>query len=176
MRKKSKASLIALCGVLAALALVCLFLGGSIPAASISCPVLASLVLIPVYLEWGWKWGMIWYAAVGILGLLIAPMKECAILFVAFGYYPLLRKPLGRLPFSKLFKLLYFNAVLILAYGMMLFVFSMPELKAEFADMGRWMLVVMAVLANISFFLYDILVSRVEVFYLVRMKPKLRFV
>lgn len=175
MRRKTKASAVALCGVLAALALVCLFLGGAIPAASMACPVLASLVLIPVALECGWKWGLIWYGAVSILGLILAPMKESAVLFVAFGTYPMLRKPLGRLPFSRVWKQLYFNIVLFAAYGLMLFVFPMPELRGEFAEMGKWMLIALVVLGNICFVIYDILVGRMEVVYFSRIRPKLRF-
>ena len=64
MRRKSKAPVIALCGVLAALAVALMFLGGTVAFAVIACPVLASLVLIPVYCECGWKWGLLWYAAV----------------------------------------------------------------------------------------------------------------
>ena len=56
MRNRSKASVLALCGVLAALAVALMFLGGVIPFAAIACPVLASLVLIPVYAETGKKW------------------------------------------------------------------------------------------------------------------------
>ena len=174
MSKKTKASVIALCGILGALALVCLFMGGAIPAASMACPVLASLVLIPVYLECGGKWGAIWYIAVGVLGLLLAPMKECGVLFVAFGAYPMLRKPLGRLPLNKIWKLVYFNIVLACAYGIMLFIFPIPELQEEFRDVGKWMLVAMILIANVSFVIYDILVGRLEVFYCVRIRPKLR--
>ena len=64
MRKRGAAARMALCGVLAALAVALMFLGGTVPFASIACPVLASLVLIPVYCECGWKWGLLWYAAV----------------------------------------------------------------------------------------------------------------
>ena len=175
MRKRSKAFLTAFSGVLAALALVCLFLGSTIPAASLSCPILASLVLIPVYLECGHKWGWVWYGAVGILGLLLAPMKECAVLFLAFGTYPMLRKPLGRLPINKLWKQLYFNAVLFAAYSLMLFVFPRPELQGEFAEMGKWMLWGLILLGNLCFVLYDLLVGRAEILYCVRIRPKLRF-
>ena len=97
MRRKSKAPVIALCGVLAALAVALMFLGGTVAFAVIACPVLASLVLIPVYCECGWKWGLLWYAAVSALGLLLAPEKEAAILFVFFGYYPMLKKFFGRI-------------------------------------------------------------------------------
>lgn len=175
MRRKTKASTMALCGVLAAVALVCLFLGGAVAVASVACPVLASLILIPVALECGWKWGLVWYVAVSILGLLLAPMKESAVLFIAFGTYPMLRKPLGRLPLRRVWKQLYFNGVLFVAYWIMLFVFPIPELKGEFAELGKWMLIAMAVMANICFVVYDILIGRIEVIYFSRIRPKLRF-
>ena len=175
MRRKTKASAIALCGVLAALALVCLFFGGAIAVASVACPVLASLILIPVSLECGWKWGLVWYGAVCILGLLLAPMKESAVLFVAFGTYPMLRKPMGRLPLPRVWKQVYFNFVLFATYGIMLFVFPIPELQGEFAQISKWMMVALVCMANICFVVYDILVGRIEVVYFSRIRPKLRF-
>ena len=148
MGKGRKASVIALCGVLGALALMCLFMGGAVPVASLSCPMLASLILIPVYMECGAKWGFLWYVAVGILGLILVPTKECAGIF---------------------------NLVLVLAYGVMLFVFPIPELRDEFKDTAQWMLGAMVLLANFCFVLYDILIGRIEVFYCVRIRPKFRF-
>ena len=74
-----------------------------------------------------------------------------------------------------MWKLLYFNAVLFGAYAVMLFVFPIPQLRGEFAEIGKWMLGAMVVLANISFLVYDILIGRLEVIYIVRLKPKLRF-
>ncbi len=173
MRRKTKASVIALCGVLAALAVGTLFLGGAIPFASISCPVLASLVLIPVYLETDRRWGCLWYVAVSLLGLILSPMKEGAILFVCFGAYPMLRKIFGRLPFSVLIKQLYFNAVVIAAYGLMLYVLQMQELVEEFGQMGKWMLGLMLLLGNVSFYVYDLLIGRLEVLYCVKIRSKL---
>ena len=113
MRKRGAAARMALCGVLAALAVALMFLGGTVPFASIACPVLASLVLIPVYCECGWKWGLLWYAAVAALAALLAPEKEAAVLFVFFGYYPMLRKLIGRLRVRAAawaVKLVYVNA------------------------------------------------------------------
>ena len=177
MRNKSKASILALCGVLAALAVALMFLGGVIPFAAIACPVLASLVLIPVYAETGRKWSLLWYAAVTILGLLLAPDKEAAILFAFFGYYPMLKKLFGQLPaawLKWLVKLAYVNAAVFAAYSLMIFVFRMDAVSAEFAQMERYLLVVLLLLANLSFILYDILIGRLEIIYHVRIRPKLK--
>ena len=178
MNKKAKASVLSLCGVLAALAVALMFLGGTIAFASIACPVLASLVLIPVYCECGWKWGLVWYGAVAILSLLLAPEKESAILFVFFGYYPMLRTFFGRLcgakPLKWLVKLLYVNLALCAAYGLMIFIFRMPAVSAEFREYEKWMLAVLLALANLTFVVYDILIGRLEIFYFVKLRPKLK--
>jgi len=178
MNKKTKASVLALCGVLAALAVGLMFLGGTVAFASIACPVMASLVLIPVYCECGWKWGLVWYGAVSILSLLLAPEKESAILFVFFGYYPMLKTFFGRLHGGKflkwLVKLLYVNAALCAAYGLMIFVFRMSAVSAEFREYGKWMLAALVALANLTFVVYDILIGRLEIFYFVKLRPKLK--
>ena len=177
MRNRSKASVLALCGILAALAVALMFLGGVIPFAAIACPVLASLVLIPVYAETGKKWSLLWYAAVAILGLLLAPDKEAAILFAFFGYYPMLKKLFSRLPtawLKWLVKFAYVNAAIFAAYSLMIFVFRMDAVSAEFAQMERYLLIVLLLLSNLSFLLYDILIDRLEILYHVRIRPKLK--
>ena len=176
MRKRGAAARMALCGVLAALAVALMFLGGTVPFASIACPVLASLVLIPVYCECGWKWGLLWYAAVAALAALLAPEKEAAVLFVFFGYYPMLRKLIGRLRVRAaawVVKLVYVNAAVFAAYGLMLYVFHLTAVMEDFAGMGKAMLAVLLVLANVTFVIYDVLIARLEIYYHVRLRPKL---
>lgn len=174
MKRKTKT--IALCGVLAALATALLFLGGTLPFAAIACPVLASLVLIPVYAETGWKWGLVWYLTVAILGLLLAPEKEAAILFAFFGCYPILRKWVGRLRSKVLqwaLKLLYVNLAVLAAYALMIFVFRMEAIAQEYAQMQLYLLIALLLLANLSFVIYDLLIGRLEIYYHVRLRPKL---
>lgn len=177
MKSKTPPSVVALCGVLAALAVAMMFLGGVIPFAALTAPVLASLVLIPVYAETGKKWSVLWYAAVALLGLLLAPDKEAAILFVFFGYYPMLKKYFSRIrpPFLKwLVKMLYLNAAVLAAYSLMIFVFRMDAVSRDFAEMERCFLIAFLLLANISFVLYDFLIDRLEIVYHARLRPKLK--
>lgn len=177
MKRSKHTALLALCGVLAALAVALMFLGGAVPFASIACPVLASLVLLPVYTECGAKWGLLWYAAVTALSALIAPEKESAVLFAFFGYYPMLKKLFGhcrKRPLVWLCKLAYLNLAVCAAYALMLFVFRIGTVVADFQTVERWMLAAMLVLANITFVLYDVMLDRLEVFYHVRLRPKLK--
>ena len=163
-----------LSAVLAALALAPMFFSGVLPFASFACPVLASLVLIPVYAECGRKWSLIWYMAVGLLSLFVAPMKESAILFCFFGYYPMLRKYINRLPLRLVWKLAYCNLMALSAYGLMIYILQLQEVMADFADLGKWMLAGMLLLANITFVAYDELIGRLYIIYHVRLRPKLK--
>ena len=172
MKRSTKS--MALSAMLAALALALMFLSGVVPFAAIACPVLASLALIPVYTECGGKWGMLWYASVAILAVFTAPLKESAILFLCFGYYPMLRKYMNRLPLRLVWKLLYCNIVVALAYGAMIYALQLQEVVADFADLGKWMLVVLILLANVSFVVYDELIGRLQIVYHVRLRPKLK--
>ena len=177
MRRKSKAPVIALCGVLAALAVALMFLGGTVAFAAIACPVLASLVLIPVYAENGAKWGFLWYVTTALLGVLLTPDKETAVLFVFFGYYPMLKRFLERLPgrtLTWIAKLVYINTAVCAAYGLMIWVFQMEAVAAEFAETQTWMLIALLLLANLTFVLYDLLIVRLEVYYHARLRPKLK--
>ena len=84
MRRKSRR--MALCGIMVALAIVIMLMGGVIPLATFCCPVLASLTLIPVLMESGKKWTLMAYAATAALGLMLSPDKESALLFAFLGY------------------------------------------------------------------------------------------
>ncbi len=177
MRRRKKTAVLALCGVLAGLAAAVMFLGGVLPFASIACPILASLVLLPVYSETGFRWGFVWYLAVALLALFVAPDKEAAMLFAVFGVYPILHKLFGRLPFKPLrwlAKLLYLNAGVVAAYCLMIFVFQLQNVTEEFAEMKLFMFGALLLMANISFLLYDLLLDRLEIFYHVRLRPKLK--
>ena len=177
MRRNKRTTVLALCGVLAALAVALLFLGGTLPFAAIACPVLASLVLIPVYAENGAKWGFLWYLTTALLGVLLTPDKETAVLFVFFGCYPMLKRFLERLPGRALTwtsKLVYINAAVCAAYGLMIWVFQMEAVAAEFAETQTWMLILLLLMANVTFVLYDLLIVRLEVYYHARLRLKLK--
>ena len=112
-----------------------------------------------------------------LLSLLLAPEKESAILFIAFGYYPMLKRPIGHLRsrvIKWIVKLVYVNAVLCAAYGLMIFVFRMASVSAEFREYTSIMLAVLIALANLTFVIYDFLIDRLEILYCVKLRPKLK--
>ena len=85
---------LALASVLGALAVLFLFLGGVLPLALYACPLLASVCLLPVREECRASYQWCCFFAAAILGLLLGPDKESALLFCFLGYYPLLQPSL----------------------------------------------------------------------------------
>lgn len=145
----------ALGGVMAALAVVVMCMGGLIPIATFICPMVCMLLLVVVIARCGNRVSWAWYGAVSILSLLLGPDKEAAAVFVFLGYYPILKPKMDRLPLRWLWKLIFFNVVILLMYWLLLNVFGMAELVDEFAEMGTILTVVTLLMGNVTFFMLD---------------------
>ncbi len=145
----------ALGGVMAALAVVVMSLGGLIPVATFVCPMVCMLLLVAVISRCGNRVAWAWYGTVAILSLLLGPDKEAAAVFVFLGYYPILKPKMDALPLKWLWKLLYFNAAILLMYWLLLNLFGMAEILAEFEEMGTVLTLVTLVMGNVTFFMLD---------------------
>ena len=168
---------IALCGVLAALAVSLLFLGGLFPLATYTAPALAGVLLWPIRLEYNLRTGLLSWAVVSVLGLLLVPDLEMDLIFVfLLGYYPMVKQSFDRIR-NKLFrwvvKLFWFNLAVVMMYGLLLFVFPIGEIVAEFAAYSRWFLAALLIAANLAFVLYDICLARFRLIYYYRLRPLL---
>ena len=153
---------IALGGMLAATALVIMCLGGLIPLATFVCPAFCILIMQLVLRFTTRRIGIAWYMAVSILCALLAPDKEAAAVFVCLGYYPILKPFFEKWSMSILWKLLFFNAVILLMYSVLIHLFGMTYLQSEYTEMGMAMLAVLLVLGNVTFLLLDRLLTRFD--------------
>ena len=145
----------ALGGVLAALAVIIMNMGGLIPVATYVCPMLGMVLLQVVLKTCGRRYAWAWYGAVAVLGLLMSPDKEAAAVFVFLGYYPILKPKLDKRKGKWLWKVLLFNSVILVMYWLLMHLFGMAQLAAEFEEMGVIMTVVTLILGNVTFFLLD---------------------
>ena len=145
----------ALGGVLGALAVVIMCLGTLIPVGTYACPMVCAVVLQMVLKTCGSRIAWAWYGAVAILGLLLAPDKEAAAVFVFLGYYPIVKPKLDRKKLPWLWKGLLFNASVLALYWLLLRLFGMEQLVSEFRELGAAMTVVLLILGNVTFFLLD---------------------
>lgn len=142
-------------GMMAALAVVIMCLGGLIPLATFICPLICMLILQFVAKLCGQRIGWAWYGAVAMLSLLMGPDKEGAALFLFLGFYPLVKPRLDRLPLRWLWKAILFNGDILLMYTLLIHLFGMADLGDEFQQMGTVLLIITLVLGNVTFFLLD---------------------
>ena len=146
---------IALGGVLAAVAVVIMCLGGLIPVATYACPMLCSLTQFVVFRFCGKRIAWTWFWVVSILSLLLGPDKEAVMVFLAVGYYPLIKGYFKKSRLGILWKFLYFNVSVFAVYGIMIYLMGMQEVAAENMELGMIGLVVVLLMGNITFFLLD---------------------
>lgn len=160
--RNNKAKHMALGGLLAALAVTIMSLGGFIPVATYVCCVLCMILCGAVLRFCGKRMALIWYVAVSILGLLLGSDKEAAALFVVIGYYPVLKSILDKLKFGWMLKVLYFNIVVILFYLALIYLFNLQNLGDEFLSLGFIGGGVMLVLGNVTFYMLDKLLQMID--------------
>ena len=153
--RRGEARRIAFGGMMAALAMTIMCVGGLIPIATFTCPVISMLILAYVTKICGKRIGWAWYGAVSILGLMLAPDKEAAAVFTFIGFYPIVKPAFDRCKLGLLYKAVLFNVLILLMYGLLIYLMGMEQLAAEFRDMGRIMTVVTLILGNAVFFLLD---------------------
>ena len=195
--RHSKASLVALGGVVAALS-VALMLLTFFPASSILLPAAAGLLLIAVLYEAGGGLAATIYVAVSLLSLIVAPEKDAALFYIVyFGYYPLIRHYFDRLRSKGLrlfLKLGLYNVSMaaILALSALLFTTSQARDKlleplrllfsgqvasihtAAQAGQLAYLLFTIAVF-EFAFFAYDRFAAVAYVQYVTRLRKVLRF-
>lgn len=168
---------VAFCGMMAALMIVVMLFGTLIPMSDYICPGLAGVFLLPMLWEFGVRSSLLLYAAVSILSLLLCPSKEAALFFVLLlGWYPIARSKLQHLrrkPVRVFCKLVLFNAATAAVYALLLFVFVSPDIQAEAAGWTYVMMAAFFLLANVTFLVYDVCLSRLGYWYVRQLRPKL---
>ena len=158
--RKSSAKEIAMGGVFAALAIVIMCLGGLIPIATFVCPMFCMLILQLIRKLCGNRIAWAWYGVVAILSVLLGPDKEAAAVFVFLGYYPIIKPKMDRMKLSGLWKAIYFNAVILLLYQLLIHLFGMDALAEEYAALGTVLTAALLLVGNVVFFLLDQILGR----------------
>jgi len=167
-----KSRQMALCGLLTALAVVVMILSGAMGIGTFAGPVLAMVVLLPVLEEYGVKTAATVYVAAALLGLLLVPELELAMVYAAFGWYPLLRPHMARIvsPLLRtICKVLLCSAVIWLLYGALLRLLGMT---ADLLSSTPLLNLVLLALGNLVFLLTDRALERITVLWHKRLRKK----
>lgn len=156
-----KTKTIALGGMLTAVCVVIMCLGTIVPVNTYVCPVLCILAVKILVSRGGKKMGLCCYAAVAVLGLMLAPDKEAAVVFLFLGYYPVLKPLLDRIRPKLLcivVKLGLFSLAAVGVYGVMALVLGLPV--EETVGLTGWLLVLFLILWDWVFLMVDWILSR----------------
>ena len=167
----------AVSGMMVALGTAVMLLGGVIPVATFCCPAIAGLMLLPLIFDCTRVHALSAWAAIALLGLMLCPDKEAALLFLFLGWYPVMKWPIEarfrrKWP-RRLLKLALWNLCIGIMYALIFYVLKLDQILADYQDMTRLMTAAMLLLGNATLMLYDIALTRFAVLYVRRLRPKL---
>lgn len=152
-----------------ALSVVLLWLGAVVEVLDLSLAALASLLTVIGVIEYGGSFPWLIWGATSLLSLLLLPSKFPALLYLLFaGIYPMLKSMFEQCHYivAWILKLSAFNTALMLLILASDYIFMLPDTGVSFTP-------VVFLLGNGAFVLYDIALSKLILFYLFRLRPRL---
>ena len=166
MRGTKKLTVTAL---LAALSVVVLSLGSLLGTLDLTAAAIASFLTVLLHVELGKRYAVLYWTVASVVSLLLLPQSSAALFFATAGLYPLLKSVLERLPVwaEWLLKLLAFGSMLAAYILLAKFVFLLPD-----AALSGWLLWVLVGTATLAFVLYDLVLSRLIIYYGVRLRHR----
>lgn len=169
---------VALGGIVSALCLLCMFMAGIMPMFYLLLPMAAGVLLMIIAAEVSISWAWLTYISVSLLSLFLTADKEAALVFIMlFGHYPILRFYMRKMNLKRLRYLLkwaIFNVCAVGFFYVTVFLFGLDQMLTEMEDFGKYGGIIMLVLANIIFVLYDFNLEATYAVYQKRFMPKLK--
>ena len=155
----SQSKVIATCGIMAALGVVIMIIGGVLGIGMYVSPLIVGFCLIPIGEKYGRKYQVSLWIVISILSFMLVPNIEQNLMFLClFGPYPILYPYFQKLPkgIRLIVKLIFFNVVVI-ALEMLIMKVLIPEV------MAKGLLIGLLIAANVIFICYDWLIPRAEI-------------
>ena len=147
-------------------------------------PAFAGILVMFTIIEIDKKWASGIFVAVSLLSLMLLPNKEAAVFYLCFfGNYPIIKcllegKKIPRV-LEYIIKFIVFNAEVLLAGFIMVKVFGMPmaELLGTEGEKAFWVeyaLPIVLAVGNMTFLLFDKLLTMMVTIYLIKWQKKFR--
>ena len=158
------------CAVLIALGVVIITLGSLIDVLDLCTAAIVALLCVMVKIEYGGGYPWAVYLATATLALLLAPQKGAALVYAAFGYYPILKAYIERLPRygSAAVKSLVFLLCEVVMISLTDLVTGADEL------LSPTFYVALYALGFVTLWLYDILVTRLVTRYVLQWRARIQ--
>ena len=182
-----KTKKLTLSAVICALGVVLLSIGSLVQTVDLSAAALASFMCIFAVIELGGAYPWAIYVVTGLLSVILTPYGMAGWFYIAFfGYYPMVKEKLERLPkfFSWVLKILVLNVALFLCVLISYFLFFassggglMDAFFKIFGDEGfaEIFAVAMVFAVNAVFVIYDIALTSVISMYINRLRHRFKF-
>lgn len=154
---------------MAAMCVAILSVGSLFESLDVTLAIVAGLVVLVIDTEYGLRAGLSVFAVAGLLALLL-PIKTPAVLFLALGgWYPLVQKKINMLTpvWTFVVKFLIFNAVLGALLAFSAFVMGVTD--------PTWVTALLFIVGNLCFYMYDILLNRFMIWYILKLRTRLKF-
>ncbi len=153
---KNKTKNTAICGLMTALSVVLMMLTTLIPVFMYVLPIVTGLLVLFTSDISNKKWGLGVYFSTAFLSLLLITDKEAALTYALFfGYYPLIKDLIEKLPrlISWFLKLFIFNLAAVGIGAISFYVFGVSG--DEYNEFGKYTIPILLIMANVAFVLYD---------------------
>lgn len=161
--------------MLSALGVVLLYIGSLVEALDLSAAVLASLACIIAVIEYGKGAPWAVYGVTSVLSLILLPVKTPAAFYaIFFGFYPILKEKIERRPrlLQWVIKEAIFNvALVIMGFAVYFLSTTGDNLLLE----NPLIIAATVVMAELAFVLYDIALTRLISFYIIKLRGRLKF-
>ena len=157
-------------GIVSALSLVLMISVAVIPFLTYALPAAAGMLIVFMVIETDKKWAFGVYAAVAILGVLLVPDKEVAVMYLAFfGYYPILKAVMEsklRPVLCWVLKIGSFLLTMVASYFLMIKLMGVTI--DEIDEFGVMAIPMLLGLGTFAFVLYDIALSKLVTLYMLK--------
>lgn len=169
----SQTKKITLSAMMVALGTAFMVLGAVIEVLDLTVCALASMLVVFVYIEIGSYFPWLVWICTSLATVLLYPGSLIWVEYaLIFGLYPLIKAYIERLPRWSwiILKLAYVNAVIWLLFAVCEFLLGIPF----FDEGGIVMAIVVYVLMNIAFLMYDLFIVIMVRFYQDKLRPRFK--
>lgn len=173
-KRKELTFKVALGGIVSALSLVLMILSGVTFSLEYAIPMITGALLMVLVVEFGKGFAGVIYLVVSVLSLLLLGNKEPAVMYLMFfGYYPIVKSILEqRFKSCWVLKYIIFNVSMIASYFVVtkIFMISFDDIK----DLGKYALLILLLVGNVLFAMYDVLLTRLVSIYIYRWRKHIK--
>ncbi len=167
-QRRQRTKRLAICAMLSALGVVILYFGALLEIFELCVVGLAAMLMVPVVIEYGrgYPWGI--YLTTTALSLLLLPQKMPGVVYLLFGFYPIVKAYLERLPrwicfICKQGIFILIEAAVVVASNLILGVEDMP----------LWYDASLVLLGYATLVLFDIALTKLITLYMRKYRDRL---